>query len=77
LKGNGKELVMERRFAVRYEELMAEAEVKPEALEGVRKWLEEFIQPVAGSLKYEAQTAFLTRRHPSPGRQNSPLPAEK
>ena len=34
---------MERRFAVRYEELMAEAEVKPEALEGVLKRLDEFV----------------------------------
>ena len=30
---------MEQRFAVRYEELMAEAEVKPEALEGVLRRL--------------------------------------
>ena len=36
---------MERRFAVRYEELMAEAEVKPEALEGVLKRLDEFVKP--------------------------------
>jgi SRSO17 transposase len=41
---------MERRFAVRYEEMMAEAEVKPEALEGVLERLKEFVQPFAASL---------------------------
>ena len=46
---------MERRFAVRYEELMAEAEVKPEALEDVLKRLGEFVKPFAASLKHEAQ----------------------
>ena len=46
---------MERRFAVRYEELMAEAEVKPEALEGVLKRLDEFVKPFAASLKHDAQ----------------------
>jgi len=46
---------MERRFAVRYEELMAEAEVKPEALEGVLKRLDEFVEPFAASLKHDAQ----------------------
>lgn len=46
---------MERRFAVRYEELMAEAEVNPEALEGVLKRLEEFVTPFAASLKHDAQ----------------------
>ncbi len=46
---------MERRFAVRYEELMAEAEVRPEALEGVLVRLGEFVKPLAASLKYSAQ----------------------
>jgi len=46
---------MERRFAVRYEELMAEAEVKPKALEGVLKRLDEFVKPFAASLKHDAQ----------------------
>ena len=46
---------MERRFAVRYEELMAEAEVKPEALEGVLNRLAEFVKPFAASLKHDAQ----------------------
>ncbi len=46
---------MERRFAVRYEELMAEAEVKPEALEGVLKRLDDFVKPFAASLKHDAQ----------------------
>lgn len=49
---------MERRFAVRYEELMAEAEVKPEALEGVLGRLDEFVKPFAASLKHDVQ-----RRH--------------
>ena len=55
MESNGKEQVMERRFAVRYEELMAEAEVKPEALEGVLKRLDEFVKPFAASLKHDAQ----------------------
>ena len=46
---------MERRFAVRYEELMAEAEVKPEALEGVLKRLDEFVRPFAAGLKHDVQ----------------------
>lgn len=46
---------MERRFAVRYEELMAEAEVKPEALEGVLRRLDQFVKPFAASLKHDAQ----------------------
>lgn len=46
---------MERRFAVRYEELMAEAEVKPEALEGVLKRLDQFVKPFAASLKHDVQ----------------------
>jgi len=49
---------MERRFAVRYEELMAEAEVKPEALEGVLGRLGKFVEPFAARLKRDAQ-----RRH--------------
>lgn len=50
---------MERRFAVRYEELMAEAEVKPEALEGVLERLEEFVEPFAASLAHAAQRDHL------------------
>lgn len=46
---------MERRFSVRYDELMAEAEVKPEIFEGVLKRLDEFVKPFAASLKHEAQ----------------------
>jgi SRSO17 transposase len=46
---------MERRFAVRYEQLMAEAEVKPEALEGVLERLDEFVKPFAASLNHPAQ----------------------
>jgi len=46
---------MERRFAVRYEEMMAEAEVKPEVLEGVLERLKEFVRPFAASLKHAAQ----------------------
>jgi SRSO17 transposase len=46
---------MERRFAVRYEELIAEAEVKPEALEGVLGRMEEFVRPFAAGLVHEAQ----------------------
>ena len=41
---------MERRFAVPYEELMAEADVEPEALEAVLERLKDFVQPFAGSL---------------------------
>ena len=50
---------MERRFALRYEELMAEAEVKPEALEGVLERLKEFVQPFAASLAPVAQREHL------------------
>ena len=50
---------MERRFAVRYEELMAEAEVKPEALEGVLGRLKEFVRPFAASLEHAAQRSHL------------------
>ena len=46
---------MDRRFAVRYEELMAEAEVKPEALEGVLERLKEFVEPFAASSGTPAQ----------------------
>ena len=50
---------MERRFAVRYEELLAEAEVKPEALEGVLERLKEFVGPFAASLVHAAQRDHL------------------
>src|SRR3972149_3781662 len=50
---------MERRFAVRYGELMAEAEVKPEALEGVLERLKEFVRPFAASLAHAAQRGHL------------------
>jgi SRSO17 transposase len=50
---------MDRRFAVRYQELMADAEVKPEALEGVQKRLKRFVRPFATSLKYAAQRDHL------------------
>ena len=50
---------MERRFAVRYEELMADAEVKPEALKGVLERLEAFVQPFAASLEHAAQRDHL------------------
>ena len=46
---------MERRFVVRYEELMAEAEVKPESLDGVLKRLDKFVIPFAAILKHDAQ----------------------
>ena len=50
---------MERRFAVRFEQLMAEAEVKPEALEGVLKRLKDFVEPFAASLNHPAQGEHL------------------
>lgn len=46
---------MDRRFSVRYGELMAEAEVKPEALAGVLERLKEFVQPFAASLIHPCQ----------------------
>ena len=52
---------MERRFAVRYEELMAEAEVKPQALEGVLDRLKDFVQPYAATLKHAAQREHAER----------------
>jgi hypothetical protein len=39
---------MERRFAVRYGESMAEAEVTPDALEGVLKRFDQSVKPFAG-----------------------------
>jgi SRSO17 transposase len=50
---------MDRRFAVRYEELMAEAEVKPEALAGVLDRLNKFVRPFAVSLEHAAQRDHL------------------
>lgn len=50
---------MERRFAVRYEEMMADAEVKPETLEGVLRRLKEFVHPFAESLVCDAQRDHL------------------
>jgi SRSO17 transposase len=46
---------MERRFVVRFEEMMAEAEVKPETLEGVLERLHVFVEPFAASLKHSQQ----------------------
>jgi SRSO17 transposase len=46
---------MDRRFSVRYGELMAEAEVKPEALAGVLERLKAFVRPFAASLIHPAQ----------------------
>jgi SRSO17 transposase len=46
---------MERRFAVRYEQMMAEAEVKSEALEGVLERLRAFVRPFAASLREAEQ----------------------
>lgn len=50
---------MDRRFAVRYEELMAEAEVTPEALAGILGRLKVFVHPFAASLENAAQRAHL------------------
>lgn len=50
---------MERRFAVRYEELMADAEVRPEALKGVLDRLSDFVQPFAASLGHPLQRDHL------------------
>ncbi|MFH1184869.1 MAG: IS701 family transposase [Chloroflexota bacterium] len=50
---------MERRFVVRFEELMADAEVKPEVLEGVLERLEKFVQPFAATLEPAAQRDHL------------------
>ena len=50
---------MERRFAVRYEELMADAQVMPEALEGVLERLVGFVRPFAASLEHAAQRDHL------------------
>lgn len=50
---------MDRRFTLRYEELMADAEVKPEALEGVLKRLKEFVEPFTAGLDHPAQREHL------------------
>jgi SRSO17 transposase len=46
---------MDRRFSVRYDELMAEAEVKPEALAGVLERLKGFVRPFAATLMHPVQ----------------------
>ena len=46
---------MDRRFAERYDEMMAQAEVTPEVLEGLLPRLREFVKPFAASLDYPAQ----------------------
>jgi SRSO17 transposase len=46
---------MERRFAVRFEEMMADAEVKPDMFEGILQRLRIFVQPFAASLKHTQQ----------------------
>ena len=51
---------MDRRFSVRYGEMMAEAEVKPEALEGVLERLTDFVQPFAATLIHPAQRQHAT-----------------
>lgn len=50
---------MERRFEVRLAEMMAEAEVKPEVLEGVLERLKEFVRPFAACLNHDAQREHL------------------
>lgn len=46
---------MERRFGVRFGQMMAEAEVKPAAVRGVLDRLEAFVKPFAASLKCDEQ----------------------
>jgi len=50
---------MDRRYAVRFDELMAEAEVKPGVLAGVLGHLQAFVKPFAASLKHAAQQKHL------------------
>jgi SRSO17 transposase len=46
----GKENVMERRFEVRFQEIRAEARVRPDTFRGIVERLEEFVEPFAASL---------------------------
>jgi len=46
---------MERRFAVRFQEMQSEAEVKPASLNGVLERLERFVEPFAASLRCAEQ----------------------
>jgi hypothetical protein len=41
---------MERRFAMRYREIMSDAQVRPGAFKGIVERLEEFVKPFAASL---------------------------
>jgi len=51
-------MTMERRYAIRFQELMEEAIVPPQQLEGLLRRLEEFVVPFAKSLSRVEQ-----RRH--------------
>jgi len=46
---------MDRRFELRYKEMMKDAEVKPESLEGVTERLKAFVQPFVVTLNRPAQ----------------------
>jgi SRSO17 transposase len=46
---------MEQRFAVRFEQMMAQAEMKPDILKGALERLEQFIQPFVACLEHPVQ----------------------
>jgi SRSO17 transposase len=48
---HGKEHVMERRFAVRFQGVMADAQIHPGTFRGIVERLEEFVEPFAACLK--------------------------
>jgi SRSO17 transposase len=50
---------MDRRFEVRYKEMMKDAEVKPESLEGITERLSAFVEPFAATLSHVAQREHL------------------
>jgi len=50
-------IVMDRRFEVRKQEMLAECEVSPEVFRGVPERMQKFVQPFADLLRLPAQRA--------------------
>ena len=48
-------IVMDRRFEVRKQEMLAECEVSPQVFRGVEERMEKFVQPFANLLRLPAQ----------------------
>ena len=64
---------MERRYQVRLQELLDDAVVDPEQLQGMLSRLEQFVEPFAACLVRSKQRA-LAPRAPRSWRRHAPLP---